>query len=97
MRILLDTNIWREVSDTSLVGCLLETARDGRIDIQVAPSVLYETLRISDPALRTRLVKLMVRPEFNRLMPEAYSEISEILLAIRAHRPSWRRLAPPGA
>jgi hypothetical protein len=94
MKLLLDTNIWRYLSDFGLVGELLKIARSGDHEIQISPAVLYETLRIPDPTLRSKLVRLMVRPEFYRLMPEAYSESMEILSEIKALRPNWLRSSP---
>jgi hypothetical protein len=93
-RALLDTNIWRYVIDGALQGRLLQLARDGLYDVQIAPGVLYETLRLKDTALRTALVRLMTTSRFRRLMPEAYSESMEILRAIESIRPDWLRDTP---
>jgi hypothetical protein len=93
-RALLDTNIWRYVVDDESQMRLLRLARDGSYDVQIAPGVLYETLRLKDASLRTTLVRLMTNPRFHRLMPEAYSESMEILREVERIRPDWLRGAP---
>lgn len=93
-RALLDTNVWRYVIDNALQGRLLQLARDGSYNVQIAPAVLYETLRLRDAGLRANLVRLMTSPRFHRLMPEAYSESMEILTEIKRVRPDWLRAAP---
>ena len=93
-RALLDTNIWRYVVDNRSQGCLLRVARDGRYDVQIAPAVLYETLRLKDAPLRATLVQLMTNSRFHRLMPEGYSESMEILQEIKRVRPDWLRDVP---
>ena len=75
-------------------GLLLRVARDGLYDVQVAPGVLYETLRLKDVSLRAILVRLITNSRFHRLMPEAYSESMEILREIERLRPDWLREAP---
>jgi hypothetical protein len=93
-RALLDTNIWRYVVDSGSQGSLLRLARDGAYDIQIAPAVVYETLRLKDTQLRSTLVRLMTNLRFDRLMPEAYSESVEILQEIKRIRPDWLRDVP---
>ena len=93
-RALLDTNIWRYVVDNNSQGRLLRLARDGSHDVQIAPGVLYEALRVKDASLRATLVRLMTNSRFHRLMPEAYSESMEILREIERIRPDWLRTAP---
>lgn len=93
-RVLLDTNIWRYVVDEGAQGLLLRVVRDSFCAAQVAPGVVYETLRLKDASLRAKLIRLMTNPRFNRLMPEAYSESMEILEEIKRMRPSWLRVVP---
>jgi hypothetical protein len=93
-RALLDTNIWRYVIDSNLQGMLLRLARDGFYSVQIAPAVVYETLRLKDESLRATLVRLMTNSRFIRLMPEAYSESMEILREIERIRPDWLRDTP---
>jgi hypothetical protein len=93
-RALLDTNIWRYVVDNGSQGLLLRLARDGPYEIQVAPGVLYETLRLKDKSLRATIIRLMVNTRFERLLPEAYSESMEILREIERVKPDWLRDKP---
>jgi hypothetical protein len=86
-RALLDSNIWRYVVDNKSQGALLHVARDGAYDVQIAPGVLYETLRLEDTLLRATLVRLMTNSRF-------YSESMEILREIERARPDWLRAAP---
>jgi hypothetical protein len=90
-RVLLDTNIWRYVVDCNSQGQLLRLARKSTYNVQIAPAVLYETLRLKDSSLRSALVRLMTNSRFHRLMPEAYSESMEILQEIERVRPDWLR------
>jgi hypothetical protein len=93
-RVLLDTNVWRYVVDAHRQGDLIRAARNGRYEVQIAPGVLYETLRSNDKLLMRSIVGLQTKACFKRLMPEAYSETAEILAAIRNHRPDWLRPDP---
>ncbi len=86
-RVLLDSNIWRYVVDNRSQGALLQVARNGAYDVQIAPGVLYEALRLKDASLRATLVRLMTNRRFHRLMPEAYSESMEILHEIKRVQP----------
>lgn len=94
MRFLLDSNIWRYVLDAGAQGALLRVANSSSINIQVAPAVVYEALRLRDVPLRDRLISLMTNHRFERLMPEAYSESMEILAEVRRLRPEWLRPSP---
>jgi len=91
---LLDTNVWRYVVDDRSGGVLAKLARTGSFDVQIAPAVLYETLRMKDTPLREGLVRLMTNSRFHRLMPEAYSESMEILREVERTRPDWLRETP---
>lgn len=93
-RALLDTNIWRYVIDNNSQGSLLRVARDGACNVQIAPGVLYEALRLKDVSLRAALVRLMTNSRFHRLLPEAYSESMETLREIERVRPDWLRPVP---
>ena len=93
-RAILDSNIWRYVIDNSSQGHLLRLARVGSYDVQIAPAVLYEALRLKDAQRRASLVRLMTNSRFHRLMPEAYSESMEILREIERVRPDWLRDDP---
>jgi len=93
-RALLDTNIWRYVVDNDASGRFLRAVSDSAYIVQIAPSVVYETFRLQDAALRETLVHLMTNHRFQRLMPEAYSESMEILREIERVRPNWLRENP---
>jgi len=93
-RALLDTNIWSYVVDSGLQGSLLRAASEGSYHVQIAPAVVFETLRLRDKALRAKRIQLMTNHRFIRLMPEAYSESVEILGEIRRLRPDWLREKP---
>lgn len=94
VRILIDTNIWRYVLDAGASGALLRAAEDSNHQLQIAPSALYETLRMSNIAVRDRLVHLITDRHITRLMPEAYSESEEIFGQISEHRATWMRIPP---
>ena len=89
MRVLLDTNIWRYLYDSGRAVELQKRATKRRVEILVAPSVLYETLRVGNPELRLGLTNLLARRCWHRLMPEAYSETEEFKAEVRRLRPDW--------
>jgi|GEM_PF-1589344 len=93
MRVLLDANVWRHVSDAGAGNRLANLATEKGLRIVVAPSVVYEALRCKDAQLRRRLVGLLVSQEWERLMPEAYSESVELRGEMGRLRPSWKRPA----
>jgi hypothetical protein len=93
-RVLIDTNIWRYVVNRGAQASLLRATREGPFEVQIAPSVLFETLRLKDVSTRDTLVHLMTNLKFNRLMPEAYSESMEILREIERLHPNWLRAQP---
>jgi len=92
--VLLDTNIWRYVVDAKAAGKLLSVTHGSAYQVQIAPAVLYETLRLGDHALRDAIVRIMTNDRFTRLMTEAYSESMEILREIKRARPDWIKDRP---
>jgi hypothetical protein len=90
-RVLLDTNVWRYVSDENAADDLLRAALRAKLQILIAPSVVYEALRTANADLRRRQLSLMTSDKWKRLMPEAYSESQELLVEIRRLRPHWLR------
>jgi hypothetical protein len=88
-RILFDTNIWNYFADYGYVYDLKRAARAGAKRIVVAPSTLYEALRINNPETRARRAKFITDLAWKRLMPEAYSESQELLMEIKRLRPQW--------
>ena len=93
-RVLLDRNAWSYVADAGAGPELLRTAIRGRIEIQVAPTVVFETLAIGNQELRNRHILLLTHPAWRHLMPDAYSECMELLGEIKRHRPEWLRSQP---
>ncbi len=88
-RLLLDTNVWRRLSDADEVNRLRKEAKANELEIAIAPAVVYEVLRTPDPMLRARLVKAVTRASWTRLMTEVYMECQDVLAVIRRRRPSW--------
>jgi len=93
-RILLDTNVWRYLSDADAYTQLLVASHKADIQVTVAPAAVYETLAMANHAVRDRVVALMARPRWQRLMPEAYSECEEIRAEITRLHPQWLRPEP---
>jgi len=93
-RVLLDTNVWRYVSDENAADDVLRAALRAKLQILIAPSVVYEALRTANADLRRRQLWLMTSDKWKRLMPEAYSESQELLVEIRRLRPHWLRATP---
>lgn len=87
--VLLDSNIWRYLVAEGNALELAKIARRLRLEIQVAPAVVFEALRTGDPVLRRQLVSAMTLKAWRRLLPEAYEEASEVLGELRRLRPSW--------
>ncbi|MFD2029364.1 hypothetical protein ACFSKM_01660 [Ancylobacter dichloromethanicus] len=87
----MDSNAWRYVVDAQAQGRLLRAASGPAFRLQIAPAILYEALRMSDPGVKGKLVRLMTNPRFQRLMTEAYAESMEMLLAFEVLLPSWFR------
>src|SRR5947208_1853907 len=94
MRVLLDTNVWRYISDADGTASLLAQTRKSGVRILVAPSVAYESLRIPNDETRRRVMEVLTHKAWRRLMPEAYSECQELLQEIRRRRPEWLRNEP---
>jgi hypothetical protein len=93
-RILLDTNVWRALADANAGQRLSSAAERRGLAIAVAPSVVYETLRLEDVALGNRILRIQTSRRWARLMPEAFSECAEILTEVRRLHPTWLAPAP---
>lgn len=87
--VLLDTNVWRYLSDANAYVPLLTASHQAGLNIVVAPAAVYESLAIPDPALRKRVMTLMARSRWKRLMPEAFSECEELRSELMRLRPQW--------
>lgn len=90
MRILLDTNIWRYLVDARLENKLFQVSSKSNVKICIAPAIVVETLRMSDAAMKRKIIELQTRECWDRLMPEAYLECEDVKREmIRAH-PEWQ-------
>lgn len=94
MDILLDSNIWRYVADASAAGSLQAMAARGGNRVVIAPAVLYEALRLKDPALRKILAEVMTRKAWRRLMPDAYEDAVDVIAEVTRLRTHWLRERP---
>lgn len=92
--LLLDSNVWRYISDADAYEELRKDAARYGVRILIAPSVLYEALRLEDRDLRSKLIRLMTNTSWKRLMPEAYDESLELLHEIKRLRKQWCRAQP---
>ena len=93
-KFLLDTNIWRYIVDNKAQGKFIKFAKGPGINVQVAPSCLYEVMRMQKGNLRSDQITLMTNPNLSRLMPEVYSECAELLMEIKRCRPHWLKKQP---
>ncbi|WP_223507741.1 hypothetical protein [Pseudomonas sp. BF-B-25] len=88
-RYFLDTNIWSYIANEGAGDDLAVRARAAGVEILVAPAVVDEVKQMSEPNGRRRLVKLLTRKDWKRLMPEVFSECAEIKAEIIRLRPEW--------
>lgn len=88
-RILLDTNVWSYASELNMGDALSRAAREAATEILVSPTVVEELKKIPDVKRRQAVLKLVTRPGWKRLMPEAYSECLEMKAEIKRLRPQW--------
>src|SRR4051812_11681891 len=88
-RVLLDTNVWREIVDGNSVQELRKTARAANLRVLAAPAVVHEILRTPDLALRRRLVKAVTLGVWQRMMPEVYVESQHLIEVFKRRRPTW--------
>lgn len=93
-RILLDSNIWRYIVDAGALSTLQIVARSSRHRILASPAVLFEAAHSANKQLRASLLVALTRPEWKRLMPEAYWEAEELKGEVRRIRPEWLRPRP---
>jgi hypothetical protein len=89
MQILLDTNVWRYLVDSELHDDLYRTACHSGVQIAVAPTILIETLRLGDSALRKKIVEVQTRDCWERLMPDAYLECEDVKREMLRYHPQW--------
>lgn len=90
MRVLLDTNVWRYLVDTGRHDSLYKVAKQSNVTVVVCPSIIIETLRLSNSALRKKIIEIQTRECWHRLMPDAYLECEDLKgELIRTHL-EWR-------
>lgn len=81
---LLDSNVWRHIVDADVVSKVQNAARKSPNKIAIAPAVVYEVLGQRPlPAL----VLALTLPSWKRLIPETYSEATEIKIEVTRLRP----------
>jgi hypothetical protein len=88
-RVLLDTNIWNYFAIHSSANALRTAAEFGQVSVIVAPSTLYEALRVKSTEDRAARANLITDPRWTRLMLEAFSESQELLAEVRRCHPEW--------
>ncbi|WP_201640924.1 hypothetical protein [Paraburkholderia metrosideri] len=94
MRVFLDTNIWSYIADHQAADDLASTARASGVDVIVSPAIVDEVRQIPDAVARRRVLRVVTRSDWKRLMPEIYSECMELKAEICRLRPEWVILNP---
>ncbi|QNA98970.1 hypothetical protein [Massilia sp. Se16.2.3] len=92
--VMLDTNLWRYLSDFGGFERVMSVAQENRVAISVAPGTVFEIRELKDDATRKAMLRLAADPRLNRLMPEAYSEAEDFKSEVRRLRPKWLRENP---
>lgn len=90
MRVLLDTNIWRYIVDTGSENRLFQVTRHSSVQICIAPSIVIETLRMSDLQTRRRIIEVQTRDCWNRLMPDSYLQCEDVKREMIRTHPEWQ-------
>ncbi len=93
-KVLLDTNIWRAITDARSAQELSLLCRSKGVQIVVAPCTVFETLRMGDVDLRNKIVRVQAASHWLRLMPEAFYECDEIIREVRRLHPEWLQPDP---
>ena len=89
MRVFLDTNIWSYIADHQAADDLASSARASGVNVVVSPAIVDEVRLIPDAIARRRVLRVITRSDWNRLMPEIYSECIELKAEICRLRPEW--------
>jgi hypothetical protein len=92
--VIVDSNVWRMLSDRQLVDRIRHECRARGFKIVVPPAVINEALRTSDLSLRTQLIEQLTRETWLHPMPEIYTESREVLHQVRKLRPNWLASRP---
>lgn len=93
-RVLLDTNVWRELIDAGAVEHVRMTAKRVGSPVLVAPAVVYEMLRTGDRALRRRQIRAVTLQSWTRLMTEVFTECEDVRAVVSTRRPEWMLAEP---
>ena len=89
MRFFLDTNIWSYIANED-AGCeLAAVARAADVEIVVSPAVVDEVQQLPVPEARRKVLQLLTKKDWKRLMPEVFSECAELKSEIIKLRPEW--------
>jgi hypothetical protein len=94
MRLFLDTNVWSYFADHDAGADLGKLARATGVKVVVSPAIVDELRGLPSAEVRQRVLRLIARPEWVRLLPEAYAECAEVKTEIQRLRPEWLLLNP---
>jgi len=89
MLVLLDTNIWRYLVDGGFGDSLFQETRRSNKRVAIAPAVIIESLRMSDPKLRNKIIELQTRGCWERLMPDSFLECEDVKREMLTIHPEW--------
>jgi len=89
MLVLLDTNIWRYLVDSGFGDSLFQETRRSNKRVAIAPAVIIESLRMSDPKLRNKIIELQTRGCWERLMPDSFLECEDVKREMLRIHPEW--------
>lgn len=89
MRFFLDTNIWSYIANEGAGSELAMRAREAGVEIVISPAVVDEVQRLPVPEARRKVIQLVTRKDWKRLMPEIFSECAEVKSEIIRLRPEW--------
>lgn len=89
MLVLLDTNIWRYLVDGGFGDSLFQETRRSNKRVAIAPAVIIESLRMSDPKLRKKIIELQTRGCWERLMPDSFLECEDVKREMLTIHPEW--------
>ncbi|MGR6616711.1 hypothetical protein ACU6QK_10765 [Pseudomonas rhodesiae] len=89
MRFFLDTNIWSYIANEDAGDELATHARAAGVEIVVSPAVVDEVQQLPVPEARRKVIQLLTKKDWKRLMPEVFSECAELKAEIIKLRPEW--------
>ena len=89
MRFFLDTNIWSYIANEDAGSELAMRARAAGVEIVVSSAVVDEVQQLPVPDARRKVIRLLTENDWKRLMPEVFSECSEVKAELIRLRPEW--------